>query len=83
MLAVSGTDTQGRKCLILWRNLNETDNTALEACFGSNRAQFPYPIDLVYANGDHTLNALRQPNESWTAASIEPTFRELMFEESA
>ena len=79
VLAISGTDPQGRKSLILWRNLKETDNTALEAWFGSNRAQFPYPIDLVYANGDHTLNALRQPNESWTAKTIEPIFRELMF----
>ena len=79
VLAISGTDPQGRKCLILWRNLNETDNTALEAWFARNREQFPDPLDLVYANGDHTLNALRQPNESWTAKTIEPIFRELMF----
>ena len=79
VLAISGTDAQGRKCLILWRNLNETDNTALEAWFARNRAQFPDPLDLVYVNGDHTLNALKQPNESWNAASIEPIFRELMF----
>ena len=80
VLAISGTDPQGRKCLILWRNLNETDNTALEAWFDCNRAQFPYLLDLVYANGDHTLNALRQPNETWNAKTIETVFRELMFE---
>ena len=79
VLAISGTDAQGRKCLILWRNLNETDNTALEAWFDRNRAQFPDPLDLVYVNGDHTLNALKQPNESWNAKTIEPIFRELMF----
>ena len=79
VLAISGTDPQGRKCVILWRNLAETDNTALEAWFARNREQFPDPLDLVYVNGDHTLNALKQPNESWNAKTIEPVFRELMF----
>ena len=79
VLAISGTDTQGRKCLILWRNLKETDNTVLDAWFNRYRAQFPGVVDLVYVNGDHTLNALRQPNESWSAQTIEPIFRELMF----
>ncbi len=79
VLAISGADSQGRKCLILWRNLNETDNTALEAWFDHNRARFPDSLDLVYVNGDHTLNALKQPNESWSANTIEPIFRELMF----
>ena len=79
VLAISGTDAQGRKCLILWRNLEETDNPALDAWFARNRAQFADSLDLVYVNGDHTLNALKQPNESWTAKTIEPNFRELMF----
>ena len=82
MLAITGTDAQGRKCLILWRNLKETDNTALETWFDRNRQQFPGALDLVYVNGDHTLNALKQPNESWSATIIEPIFRELMFERS-
>jgi len=79
MLAITGTDAKGRKCLILWRNLDETDNTTLEAWFDRNRARFPDPLDLVYVNGDHALNALKQPNESWSAKTIEPTIRELMF----
>ncbi len=33
------------------------------------------------ANGDHTLNALKPPRETWIAKTIEPVFRELMFEE--
>ena len=79
VLVITGTDPQGRKCLILWRNLNETNKVALEAWFARNREQFPDPLDLVYVNGDHTLNALKQPNESWNAKTIEPVFRELMF----
>ena len=38
------------------------------------------PFDVVYVNGDHTLNALRRPTEGWTAETIEPALRRLMFE---
>ncbi len=79
VLAIAGADPEGRKCLILWRSLEETDNAALEAWFARHRARFPEAPDLVYANGDHTLNAVRPPDETWTAETIEPVFRELMF----
>ena len=82
VLAITGTDAERRPCLILWRNLEETDNRSLEAWFIRNRPQFPEELDLVYVNGDHTLNAIRQPGETWIAEPIEPTFRDLMFEAS-
>ena len=82
VLAITGTDAERRPCLILWRNLEEIDNRSLEAWFTRNRPQFPEALDLVYVNGDQTLNAIRQPGETWIAESIEPTFRELMFETS-
>ncbi len=81
MLAITGTDLEGKHCLILWRNLNETDNTALEKWFTRHRAEFTESLDAIYVNSDHTLNALKQPTETWTAKTIEPVFRELMFEE--
>ncbi len=81
VLAIAGADPEGRKCLILWRSLNETDNAALEAWFARHRARFPEALDLIYVNGDQTLNAIRPPDETWTAETIEPIFRELMFGE--
>ena len=81
VLAIEGADSQKRKCLILWRNFNETSNTALEAWFARNRERFAASLDVIYANGDHTLNAMRQPGDTWKAESIEPVFREMMFEE--
>ena len=33
VLAITGSDPQGRRCLILWRNLGETDHAALDAWF--------------------------------------------------
>ena len=82
VLAIMGTDAEGKHCLILWRNLNQTDNTALGTWFTSHRAEFAESLDAIYTNGDHTLNALKQPNETWTAKTIEPVFREMMFEET-
>ena len=81
VLAIAGRDAEGRHCLILWRDLEATDNDSLEAWFADNRARLPDLLDLVYVNGDHTLNAIRQPGETWTAETIEPVFRELMFED--
>ena len=81
VLAISGVDAENRNCLILWRNLEEVDYRALDAWFTRNRPKLPEALDLVYVNGDHTLNAIRQPGETWVAETIEPLFRELMFPE--
>ena len=80
VLVVAGTDAGGRKCLILWRNLNEIDHAALDAWFDNHRPRFS-EADVIYVNGDHTLNAMRRPGETWAAESTEPAFRKLMFEE--
>ena len=80
VLAITGSDPQGRRCLILWRNLGETDHAALDAWFERNRRRFAALLDRVYVNGDHTLTAMRRPGETWTAIQIEPVFRESMFE---
>ena len=83
VLAITGTDAERRKYLIPWRNLDEMDYAALEAWFARNRERFAGagPLDVIYVNGDHTLNAIRQSGETWIAESIEPVFRELMFRE--
>ena len=81
VLAITGMDPEGRNCLILWRNLDEMDHATLDAWFDRNREQFIGPLDIIYANGDLTLNAMQQPGDNWTAKTIEPIFRELMFGE--
>ena len=80
VLAIAGKDSQGQNCLVLWRNLDETGGEALNRWFADNRASLPEALDLIYANGDHMLNAARREGEIWKAAPIEPLFRELMFE---
>ena len=79
VLVVAGTDTQGRNCLILWRDHETMDTSALDAWLADNRAEIAEATDLIYVNGDHTLNAMRRPSDKWIAKTIEPLFRELMF----
>ena len=83
VLAIAGMDAQGRRRLILWRDVAMMNNTALEDWFARHRTELPRSFDTVYVNGDHTLNAMRLPNETWTAQTTEPLFRELMFEGGA
>ena len=79
VLTITGKDAEGRSCLILWRNRDEIDYDALDAWFVKNRTAVSEQLDVVYVNGDHTLNAVRQSWETWVAETIEPVFRELMF----
>jgi len=79
VLFSAGMDAEKRNCLILWRNLEKTNNKALEAWFERNRALLPEAIDLIYVNGDQTLNALGGSNDTWIVETIEPIFRGLMF----
>ena len=82
ILCITGADSQGRSCLILWRNLEQANNTKLEDWFIRNRQGLSDTLDLVYVNGDHTLNAIRAKEDTWVATTIEPVFRELMFEDN-
>lgn len=82
VLAITGKDASGDKCLVLWRDLEKTSNSSLDRWFEAHRRDFPEAFDLIYVNGDHTLNAVRQQGETWIAETIEPVFRELMFEDS-
>ena len=84
VLAITGTDAEGRNYFVLWRHLDKTDHAALDTWFDRNRTRLPKAVDLIiYANGDHTLNAMRRAGETWTAKAIEPVFRALMFERAA
>ena len=79
VLAITGTTAKGENCLILWRNLEKTNNTKLEKWFAKHQKDFGDDFDLIYVNGDHTLNAIKKPSNKWEAITTEPTFRELMF----
>ena len=81
MLTITGIDAEGRRCLVLWRNQEDMDNSSLDEWFIRNRDSYG-TLNIIYVNGDHTLNAHKGPNDGWSAKTIEPIFRGLMFQNS-
>jgi adenine-specific DNA-methyltransferase len=80
---VTGLTPEGERTLIIWRDLDEKDNAALEEFF---RKQDYNPrdmeFDLIYVNGDNNLENLRRPDETWKVRLIEEEFLRRMFEEN-
>jgi adenine-specific DNA-methyltransferase len=82
---VIGTTPEGRKTLVIWRKLTgdlERDNVVLEEWFKNKQAYSvrDSEFDLIYVNGDSTLENLRLPDETWKLRLIEEDFHRLMFE---
>jgi adenine-specific DNA-methyltransferase len=78
---VTGTNPQGERVLILWRNTKELDNDALDAWFrkqGYNTKDQEY--DVIYVNGDNNLENLKRPDQTWKVRLIEQEFLRRMFD---
>ena len=77
---VEGTKPDGDRTLVLWRNLDETSNDALDEWFRKqdyNTKDQEY--DLIYVNGDNNLENLRRGDQTWKVRLIEEEFGRLMF----
>ena len=79
VLTITGINAKGENCLILWRNIEKMNAPKLDKWFRKHRKTFANDLNLVYVNGDHTLNALKKSADKWEATTTEPVFRELMF----
>jgi adenine specific DNA methylase Mod len=84
---VTGTTPEGRKTLVIWRKLTgdaEQDNLVLETWFRDKQAYSvrDTEFDLIYVNGDSTLENLRTDEEAWKVRLIEEDFQRLMFEDT-
>jgi len=73
---VTGTNPKGETVLVVWRNLQEKDNTALEE-FLDKQGYNPRDTEFehIYVNGDHTLE---DPQSKVKMTEIE--FKRLMFD---
>jgi adenine-specific DNA-methyltransferase len=79
--AVEGTAPNGDRVLVLWRNIDQMDNDALDKWFKKqdyNTREMIY--DLFYVNGDNNLENLRRPDQTWKVRLIEEEFKRLMFD---
>ena len=78
---VDASDPNGNRVLVLWRNIDELDNDALDKWFKKqdyNTREMVY--DLFYVNGDNNLENLRRPDQTWKVRLIEEEFQRLMFD---
>lgn len=81
ILEVTGTDPEGNRCLILWRNTDEVNDEKLLKWFEANRYKVKdFEWDLIYVNGDNTLENLKREDQTWTVRLTEQEFHRLMFE---
>ncbi len=78
---VQGTNPEGDRVLILWRNVKEMDNDKLDDWFrrqGYNSKDTEF--DLIYVNGDNNLENMRREDQTWKVRLIEEEFHRLMFD---
>ncbi len=78
---VEGTAPNGDRVLVLWRNIDQMDNDALDKWFEKqdyNTREMVY--DVFYVNGDNNLENLRRPDQTWKVRMIEEEFQRLMFD---
>ena len=81
---VTGTTPDGRRTLVIWRKLSDTqeeDNLVLEEWFtrqgySSRDSEF----DIIYVNGGNNLENLKTSDDLWKVRLIEEDFHRLMFE---
>jgi adenine-specific DNA-methyltransferase len=78
---VEGTNPNNERVIVLWRNLDETDNDALDKWFAKQDYNTKEQVyDLFYVNGDNNLENLRRGDQTWKVRMIEEEFGRLMFD---
>lgn len=83
---IEGTLPDGRRALIIWRNINKDNllasNAALDAYFLKYRINpDKRDFDVIYINGDNNIENLRLNNEHWKVVLTETEFNKGMWEE--
>ena len=79
---VEGSNPQGERVLVIWRNLGEGSNADLDTFFerqGYDSREEEDALDLIYVNGDNNLDNLKGKGGHWRTLLIEEEFRRSMF----
>lgn len=78
---VEGKTREGKKTLVIWRNLETTSNeetqTVFRKIYDSPRSQ---EFDQIFINGDHHFENMRTGEDSFKVKLIEEVFFKKMFE---
>ena len=83
---IEGTLPDGRRALVIWRNIKADDiaasNAALDAYFSRYRINpQDREFDVIFVNGDSNVENLRLDSESWKVVRTEVEFNRLMWTE--
>lgn len=77
---VTGTTPSGDRALILWRNVGEVNNDVLDEWFRKQAYNSrDMEFDIIYVNGDNSIENLRRSDETWKVRLTEEMFLSLMF----
>jgi adenine-specific DNA-methyltransferase len=77
---VRGTTPNGDRVLVLWRNENVIDDAALRTWWMRHRETIDDDVDVIYVNGDTTLECLRSADRHWRVRLTEEAFTRQMFD---
>lgn len=81
---VTGTTPDGQKTLVIWRKLTgtpEEDNLVLDEWFTrQGYSTKDSEFQLIYVNGDCTLENLKTAEDTWKVRLLEEDFHRLMFD---
>ena len=82
---LEGTLPDGRRALVIWRNVTENvieSNAALDAYFREYRINpRDREFDVIFVNGDNNLENLRLDNETWKVVMTEQEFNSRMWQD--
>lgn len=82
IVTVTGKNSLGENCLIIWRNVNDIDNAKLDAWFGKRYSSKDFEFDAIYVNGDNNIENMKLADDHWKVRLIEAEFKRLMFDVS-
>ncbi len=80
-VVIQGHNHEGEKILVIWRNVKERDNKALNEFF--EKLDFNpknNEFDRIYINGDNNLENLKTDKDHWKVVLIEEEFHKRMFD---
>ena len=82
-MVVQGRNLEGDKILIIWRDVEQMDNKALNEFFSKLQINTKdSEFKRIYVNGDNHLENMRTEEEQWKVVLIEEEFKKRMFEET-
>jgi adenine-specific DNA-methyltransferase len=78
---IEGTNPEGEKVLVIWRNTREKSNDHMDQFFQKQEYNTrDRKFGLIYTNGDNNLENLKRADETWKVRLIEEEFQRLMFD---